>query len=480
MEETTEKTIQVTLEQALRERDLYKAALAQANLNYQEKVEELSLLRRLTEVLRYIPDNKRVCQSLLDALADQLGASNSCLAVYQEESREPILIVSTGSALCKEVLDEAVQRWHRHSRARRATGESHAHEARSETAGRASWVRFLYERDGDNSNPGLYIPIEVHGSLLGIFYFDTPGFGRLHSEEERILPIVSDLVASILLNVRLYHELAQYSRIMEKRTKLLEEMNERLTRTQAQLVQSEKLAGIGLFAGGIAHEMNNPLMGITGHLDLLIEENQDNPELLERLEVIRKQAERCSRIVHGVLDFARFAPDEWAEVDINSSLEELLTLIEPQLRRQNIEVVRDFSRNLPSVMGNRNRLQQVFLNIISNAQKAMPNGGVFRLETRVESGRQRRVVISFADSGCGIPEENIAKVFDPFFTTAEVGKGTGLGLAISFGIVKDHGGEIVVDSKRDCGTTFKVILPVGQRRKEATRSASKCNKPGNE
>lgn len=459
MRNHTDKSLQDALNRALRERDLYKSSLSKANLNYQEKVEELSLLRRLSESLRYIPDNKRVCQALLDSLAEQLGASESCLAVFQEESRRPILMVATGSAPCRQLVQRVVRRWNEHSRRiRQRSAGAKRNGAMADTLGGTSWVHYLCE-DDSRGCPGLFIPIEVQGSLLGIFYFDTPGFDRFDFEEERILPIVSELVASILLNVRLYHELAQYSRILERRTKLLEEMNERLTRTQAQLVQSEKLAGIGLFAGGIAHEMNNPLMGITGHLELLIEESQDNPELLERLEAVRKQADRCSKIVRGVLDFARFTPDEWAEVDINNSLEELLTLIEPQLRWQQIKVVRSFSPNLPYVMGNRNRLQQVFLNIITNAQKAMPNGGVLKIETLVSDEPPRRVIISFEDSGCGIPEDNLPKVFDPFFTTAEVGKGTGLGLSISFGIVKDHAGDILVESEPGRGAKFQVVLP---------------------
>lgn len=455
MRDRVEQTCDDSLTRVLRERDLYKASLAQANLNFQEKVEELSLLRRLAEALQHIPDNKRVCQALLDTMSEQLGAPNSCLAVYQEESRKAILMVSTGAIRCKGLLRAAVRRWRKRSRTERSSDRD------SETD-LASGSKFYFrcEEDPCGESPGLYIPIEFRGSLLGIFYFEIATLGHLEGDAERILPIVSDLVASILLNVRLYHELAEYSQILERRTKLLEEMNDRLTRTQAQLVQSEKMAGIGLFAGGIAHEMNNPLMGIAGHLDLLIEENQGKPELIERLEVVRKQANRCSTIIHGLLDFARVSPDERSNVDINDSLEELLVLIEPQLRRQEIEIERVFAKQAPHVFGNRNRLQQVFMNILSNAQKAMPNGGILRLETGLN--QDGNVVITFTDSGCGIPEENIEKVFDPFFTTADVGKGTGLGLAISFGIIREHGGHIFVESEPYSGTTFRVILPPGE------------------
>lgn len=443
------------------ELELYKAALAQANLNYQEKVEELSLVRRLTEALRYIPDSKKVCQLILEALAEQFAAPNACLGVYHEQSSRPILVVSTGTPACQKVLDEGAHRWHRYTASRRRPTRSGNRFAPSRS-NQASWVHFQVPAEKGSDPSALYVPIQVQGSLLGIFYFELTDIDQLHSGEERVFSIVSELVASILLNVRLYYELAQYSHILEKRTRMLEEMNQRLTRTQAQLVHSEKLAAIGLFAGGIAHEMNNPLMGISGHLELLAEEYQDNPELVERLEVVRKLSDRCSRILRGVLDFARYSPDEWSHIDINEALQELLTLIEPQLRRQGIEVQTDLSAKLPCVTGNRSRLQQVFLNIISNAQKAMPGGGVLRLTTSVGAEEPQRIVVAFSDTGCGISGETLSKVFDPFFTTAEVGKGTGLGLAISFGIIKEHGGDILVESEPGHGATFKVVLPAGK------------------
>ena len=225
---------------------------------------------------------------------------------------------------------------------------------------------------------------------------------------------------------------------------------------EQQILRSQKLAAVGLLAAGIAHEINNPLSGVVGYSTLLLE-RQLTPDVREKVEKISTSAERCRKIVEGVLLFSRQQePGVRRKVDLEALLTRVLAIGEYQWRMHNVRILWE-AREPVAVMGDADQLEQVVLNLLSNAVDAMPRGGSVRLALTKQSGGGARLTV--ADEGHGIPEEIQARIFDPFFSTKEIGKGTGLGLAISYGIVQDHGGDIVVESAPGRGATFTVFLP---------------------
>jgi hypothetical protein len=181
------------------------------------------------------------------------------------------------------------------------------------------------------------------------------------------------------------------------------------------------------------------------------------------LEKIHRQTERATGIVNNLLNFSRTGTaTEFDEVDVNRVLDDTLQLLEPQLRQSRIEIVRNYDAALPAAYGNGGKLQQVFTNLILNARDAIPDGGCITLTTATEDNES--VIIHIADDGIGIAPENVARIYDPFFTTKGVGRGTGLGLAVSYGIVQEHSGHIAVNSAPGRGTTFRIIIPTTQGR----------------
>lgn len=269
-------------------------------------------------------------------------------------------------------------------------------------------------------------------------------------------------------------EIEEYNRTLEEK---IIERTEELEETQAQLVQSEKLSAIGQLAAGVAHELNNPLGGILGYAQFTLEKLKKNiPENTTEKEMesykryltdIERQARRCKNIVQNLLRFSRSSKNsEFTGIDMNLIIKDTCTFIEHQLTMNQIELNIDLDENIPNILGNAGQLQQVLTNMIINAMHASHQGSSIVIKTRFcpplgeFSGT---VEISCIDQGVGIPEENLKKIFEPFFTTKEVGKGTGLGLSVSYGIIKEHGGEIKVDSEKDSGTTFTIILPVQKK-----------------
>jgi two-component system, NtrC family, sensor kinase len=229
-------------------------------------------------------------------------------------------------------------------------------------------------------------------------------------------------------------------------------------RAEEQIIQAEKLATVGQLAAGVAHEINNPLGGILLYGNLLIESTPADDPRRQNMQRIVTQAGRAREIVRGLLDFARQTPSTVERADLNRIIAETLALLERHPQFQNVQVRLEESPIPLWVRIDSAKIQQVFVNILMNAVEAMRDGGTLVVRSGF-SERPGFCRVAVTDTGCGIPPENIPHLFDPFFTTKEVGKGTGLGLAISYGIVKQHGGEIEVQSTVGAGTTFRVLLP---------------------
>jgi len=229
---------------------------------------------------------------------------------------------------------------------------------------------------------------------------------------------------------------------------------------ELKLLQTERLASLGQLSAGVAHEINNPLGVIATSVDTLLGRERKDQFKIKNLKRIKAQVERSARIVDNLLNFSRPKKPDIQPLKINEVLEESLSLIEHQLQLDNVEVVREFNADLPKIKGDRNQLQQVFMNMIQNAHKAMPDGGKLYIVTKPDDGSESFIQIIFSDLGVGIAQRDIPHIFDPFYTTREIGEGTGLGLSVSYSIIERHNGSIRVESTPGKKTAFFIRLPV--------------------
>jgi PAS domain S-box-containing protein len=236
---------------------------------------------------------------------------------------------------------------------------------------------------------------------------------------------------------------------------ILEDISARV-RLEQQLQHSEKMASVGLLAAGVAHEVNTPLAGISSYTQLLRQNLHGDDPRAPLLEKIETQTFRAAKIVNNLLNFSRSDRSEFKSLELNKIILDVLSLLEHQLERSRVRVVRELAPELPGFRGNENRMQQVFFNLMLNARDAMRGGGWLTLATRLEDGS---LVAEVRDTGHGIERENVRRIYDPFFTTKGIGRGTGLGLSVSYGIVQEHGGAIFVESTPGKGTRFQVSLP---------------------
>jgi PAS domain S-box-containing protein len=230
---------------------------------------------------------------------------------------------------------------------------------------------------------------------------------------------------------------------------------------QESLMVTDRLASIGEMASGIAHEINNPLTGVVGFSQLLIKKNIPQ-DIRDDLETINHEAQRAAKIVSGLLTFAYQSKPGWSMVDMNEILLNTLELRTYEMELNNIRVVKKLAKNLPLTTADSAQIQQVFLNIILNAEHAIKTSGKKGTLTVTTSFTDKNVIITFSDTGPGISQENLSRIFNPFFTTKKVGEGTGLGLSMSHGIIKQHNGNIYAESKRGRGAKFVVELPIVQ------------------
>ena len=262
------------------------------------------------------------------------------------------------------------------------------------------------------------------------------------------------------------HDIQRYKDKLENWARELEAEVEKkaaeIKDAQDQLVNAEKLASLGRLAAGVAHEINNPLTGIVTFAHLMLERcPEEMPQDREDLSMIIEQADRCTKIVKGLLGFSRKGASEKIHCNINGLAESAYSMVRNQAAFQDIQVVMRFADRMPHINADPNQIQQVILNLFTNAADAMNGIGQITIETgTVTEDGNDYVEMHFTDTGPGILPEHIDKILEPFFTTKAVGKGTGLGLPVSYGIIKRHGGELFVKSKTGRGTTFTIRLPV--------------------
>ena len=300
------------------------------------------------------------------------------------------------------------------------------------------------------------LPLIVKGQVIGVLFLDDVEPDRYTERDLELLIPLGEQLATAIDNARLHSEMEQK----------VEERTETLKQTQAQLIQSGKLAAVGTLAAGVAHELNQPLMVIRGYAqELLADERLADKEIREDLRRIEAQTTRMMAIINHLRDFSRQSKGKREIADLNQIVRDSLTFLGQQLTTRNIDVVRELDPALPTIWADPLRIEQVLLNLVTNARDAMEAAGRGAITIRTERASGNRVALSVTDTGPGIPGHIQPMIFDPFFTTKEVGKGTGLGLSICHGIVEEHGGALTMESPvaDGMGARFTMVLPCAGR-----------------
>jgi len=280
--------------------------------------------------------------------------------------------------------------------------------------------------------------------------------------------------------IHISRDITQHKKEEEELTRRLEQMVEERTRqlreTHEKLLHQDKMSSLGKLSASVVHEINNPIAGILNLIMLIkrmVAENAVGPGDIERfkkyLELMETETRRTSRIVSNLLTFARQSKMELRRLDINRLVDQTLLLNSNLLKIDGIKVVKDLHPDLPEIVGSEDQLQQVFMNLVSNAVEAMETTGGELFVQTANRPAQGQIRVTFRDGGVGIPEENLSKLFEPFFTTKKKGKGVGLGLSVAYGIIQEHGGSIYVKSKVGAGTAFEINLPLKPVSKSAAQ-----------
>jgi two-component system NtrC family sensor kinase len=299
------------------------------------------------------------------------------------------------------------------------------------------------EETGFTSREILCVPLRVRDRVLGAIEVINKLGGKFTEQDLELLQAMAASVAVAVDNANLYRELADFA--------------DELERSQAQLVQAEKMAAIGRLAASVAHEINNPLQAIHNSLHLSLHERLGEGKRLQYLTMAQAEVQRLIEIVQRMLDFYRPSRGGVVPTEVNDVLENVLALAQKRLQHGDIRVHTDLKPDLPQIPMVSDQISQVVLNIVINAVDAMPSGGELWLETRLSEDGEW-VLVCFRDTGPGMSADQMANLFEPFYTTKS--DGTGLGLAISYGIIERHGGEIEVLSPPGKGAMFVVRLPV--------------------
>ncbi len=295
----------------------------------------------------------------------------------------------------------------------------------------------------ENFNPGLIVPLMFQTNLTGMMILsDKVSSAEFTMGDVEFLSILGSQISVAIENSRLY----------EAETKATEQ----LRAAQQLLVDSERLAALGELSAKVAHEVNNPLGIIKNYMLLLKRSVADNPESLEYAEITSQEIDRIARIVKELLNFHRPKKETFRKTDLVQVIEETLTLLKTRYETQDIKVVTEMEPDLPTISASPENLKQVIMNIVMNACDIMPEGGTLTVQLKRED---MWLVLSFSDTGPGIPDETVPRIFEPFYTTKEAGKGTGLGLSVCYGIVKQHDGAITYRNLPD-GGSFVIRLPI--------------------
>lgn len=318
----------------------------------------------------------------------------------------------------------------------------------------------------DHGVRGFFLPQSVYGALMVQPWRFVEHAGWVMFENIFLIHAIHQSRSDMRMVAERQVQLEELNDTIEQkvieRTRQLADSNEKLDLSRKALLQSEKLSAVGQLAGGVAHEINNPLGIILGFAQSIkAEVKPDNP-LMGPLSFIEKEAVRCKELVQNLLVFSRSSQlEQHSNIDVTAAVKEALSLITAQSRVKDVELKTDLASGVPPVSANKNQVQQIVINLCNNAMDAMTDKGVLVVRTgRLMRNGAEWATIEVEDTGGGIPKEIQSKIFEPFFTTKDVGKGTGLGLSLVYEIVQKHHGFIEVESDMGKGTKFIVCLPI--------------------
>ena len=426
---------------------------AQLLAEAQRRARELELISQATRAVSSTLNMQTVLETIMDRAVQVLQAEAGSVLLLEGSDSDLIFAASAGPA--GERL-----RGTRVPVATSIAGQA-VRQDRSLIVGNAQRDTRLYRPvdgfTGMTTQNLLAVPLRARGRIIGVLEVVNKLGGEFAQADLALLEALAGPAATAIENARLYEDALRHA--------------EEMQRSQAQLIRSEKLAATGRLAVSLAHEINNPLQAMQNLLHLTLEYEISEAKRREFLEMAREETSRLITLVQQTLEFYRPAQAQAGPVDINAAVERVLALSRKKLQHSDVEVELDLASSLSPVNGMPDQIAQVFLNMIVNAAEAMRDGGRLRIESRADS---EHVQVSFADNGPGIAPEDLAHIFEPFYTTKEAG--TGLGLAVSYNIIESHGGVIGVESVPGHGTTFIVRLPVApapkvppKRRKSAKR-----------
>lgn len=429
------------------------------------------LLIKVSGELTSLLDFTAIVQLLLATVERSLGVDHARLFVYDGE-QQSFLAYEKGKA---EPISTGIGKEHPWVRYMKDMQRPMVIGDRERRVGMAE-EDSLPETISGGDKVHLVVPLTAKGDIVGMLVLGQKRSGELFMEEDvELLTTVANQTATALENARMYRQLAELNRELERkveeRTAELRAAMTEMERTQQQLIRSESLAAIGQLVAGTAHELNNPLAGASSLVQTSLEtvttwpvDEQEKAEIVEDLRFAVKELRRAGEIVGSLLDLSRQTQTYVEPVNMNTVLDNALRVLHNQMKRQRINIQKDYDPALPTLEGNFANLGQVFINIIKNAVEALSNGeGIITLTTRYDEVRDE-VVVTCRDTGTGIAPERLHDIFKPFYTTKPVGRGTGLGLYISHEIVRRHGGIIEVESEIGYGSTFRITIP--RRRKE--------------
>jgi len=417
-----------------------------------QRVEELTTLNKISQAVTSTLDLQETLTLITDHTTRLLGVAATSVVLYDETNDDLWFAAASGEGSdyvlgMRMAIGQGIAGW---------VFQQGQPVMVPDTSKDTRWFGGFDPDSGFTTRSIMCVPLQTKGQTIGAIEAMNKESGPFDAEDLRLLTSMAAPAATAIENAQLYDRLRQGMRKLEE--------------TQAQLVQSARLAAVGELAAGVAHEINNPLTSIIGFTRLLLEDLAPDDPKRSDLETIDREAARTRQIVRALLDFARTSDPVLVPTDLNALVEEAVMLVCTRSVLARIELNKSLA-SLPLVMLDTNQIKQVFVNLVNNAVQAMPDGGRLTVATRLTerqiNNEYRQVAAVYvSDSGMGIPAENLERIFDPFFTTKEVGQGTGLGLSVSYSIVEKHNGRIEVESVPEEGSTFTVLLPVSEMERQ--------------
>lgn len=408
----------------------------------QREVRAQKLLNRAGRVLTSTLESQEVLTRVMREVIQALNAEDGSV-VLVDAARDQLYFAAVASPQAAELIGTGIPMGHGIVGWAIEHGESVlALDARTDQR----FYERIDQQTGMSTQSVMCVPLSSRDRVIGAIEVMNSKNEQFTSYDLQLLESLAPQAAIAIENAFLFENVKQQMAELE--------------RTQGQLLQAEKLSAIGELVAGVAHELNNPLTAVVGYAQLLLETCED-AEMREDLERINREAQRSARIVQNLLAFARQQGSEKHAIELGQVLDKAIDLLAYQLQVNNISLVRELAPQPMIALGDRYQLQQVFLNLITNAYQAMHKAygrGTLTIRTERVNGNLARIY--FIDDGPGVPAEIASRVFDPFFTTKDVGEGTGLGLSICLGIVQEHEGRIWLDAEVERGATFVVELPL--------------------